>query len=116
MHVGPVRTFDVVGPHLDSCLLHLSRRYALQTAFAAVAVPLQTDKFYDLAGSLGAYPSTVHKLLTRLTWPLQVSSPPPCSRPTTLPSVHVSHSTMVPYYRSSTRYKRLVLASCSSPP
>lgn len=33
--------------------------YLFQTAFAAVAVPLQTERFYDFAGSLGFISSTI---------------------------------------------------------
>lgn len=38
--------------------------YAFQTAFAAVAVPLQTEKFYDLAGGLGYISSTLVSLVS----------------------------------------------------
>lgn len=36
--------------------------YAFQTAFAAFAVPAQSDRFYDLAGSLGFISSTLLSL------------------------------------------------------
>lgn len=33
--------------------------YLVQTAFASVAVPLQTEKFYDIAGACGFLTSTI---------------------------------------------------------
>lgn len=36
--------------------------YVFQSAFAAVAIPLQTEKFYDFAGGLGYISSTLVSL------------------------------------------------------
>lgn len=40
-------------------LIPWTRSYLVQTAFAAVAVPLQTEKFYDIAGACGFLTSTI---------------------------------------------------------
>ena len=37
--------------------------FAFQTAFAAYSVPNKTDKFYDLAGSLGFISTTLVSLV-----------------------------------------------------
>lgn len=47
----------------------LTSRYAFQTAFAAFAVPAQSDRFYDLAGSLGFISSTLLSLVRLSTCP-----------------------------------------------
>ena len=44
--------------HRDQ-LSQLANRYLVQTAFASVAVPLQTEKFYDIAGACGFLTSTI---------------------------------------------------------
>ena len=44
--------------YLCSCY-RASRSYLVQAAFASVAIPLQTDRFYDLAGSLGFISTTI---------------------------------------------------------
>jgi hypothetical protein len=46
-------------PAFPSSKLILQCRYLVQTAFAAVAVPLQTEKFYDIAGACGFLTSTI---------------------------------------------------------
>lgn len=38
---------------------NLGDSYLVQTAFASVAVPLQTEKFYDIAGACGFLTSTI---------------------------------------------------------
>lgn len=52
---------------VDQKLMRVS--YAFQTAFAAFAVPAQSDRFYDLAGSLGFISSTLLSLVRRF-WSL----------------------------------------------
>jgi hypothetical protein len=37
----------------------MSRSYLVQAAFASVAIPLKTEKFYDLAGSIGFISTTI---------------------------------------------------------
>jgi hypothetical protein len=39
-------------------------RFAVQAAFAAYSVPAQSDKFYDLAGSLGFLSTTLVSLVS----------------------------------------------------
>jgi hypothetical protein len=41
----------------------LMNRFAVQAAFAAYSVPAQSDKFYDLAGSLGFLSTTLVSLV-----------------------------------------------------
>jgi hypothetical protein len=41
-------------------------RFAVQAAFAAYSVPAQSDKFYDLAGSLGFISTTLVSLVRPL--------------------------------------------------
>jgi hypothetical protein len=41
-------------------------RFAVQAAFAAYSVPAQSDKFYDLAGSLGFISTTLVSLVRHL--------------------------------------------------
>jgi len=41
----------------------LMDRFAVQAAFAAYSVPAQSDKFYDLAGSLGFLSTTLVSLV-----------------------------------------------------
>jgi hypothetical protein len=41
-------------------------RFAVQAAFAAYSVPAQSDKFYDLAGSLGFISTTLVSLVCHL--------------------------------------------------
>lgn len=46
--------------HIVDLWVHsASPSYLFQTAFASVAIPLQTDKFYDMAGSLGFISGTI---------------------------------------------------------
>jgi hypothetical protein len=42
----------------------LTGRFAFQTAFAAYSVPNKTDRFYDLAGSLGFISTTLVSLVS----------------------------------------------------
>jgi hypothetical protein len=39
-------------------------RFAVQAAFAAYSIPAQSDKFYDLAGSLGFISTTLVSLVS----------------------------------------------------
>ena len=41
-------------------------RFAVQAAFAAYSVPAQSDKFYDLAGSLGFISTTLVSLVSHI--------------------------------------------------
>jgi hypothetical protein len=42
----------------------LTDSFAFQTAFAAYSVPNKTDRFYDLAGSLGFISTTLVSLVS----------------------------------------------------
>jgi len=53
-------------PPLDVLVNRADIRFAVQAAFAAYSVPAQSDKFYDLAGSLGFISTTLVSLVRHL--------------------------------------------------
>ena len=53
--------YNILWPH---CETTLTSSFAFQTAFAAYSVPNKTDRFYDLAGSLGFISTTLVSLVS----------------------------------------------------
>jgi hypothetical protein len=79
--------------------------FAFQTAFAAYSVPKQTDKFYDLAGSLGFISTTLLSLVSegfrQMKVPVESTEPGMSGREADIVISVLSRCTITLHFRPS---------------